>query len=387
MRAAAGGRGAAAKDARRRPVASTGSLVFTIANAQQSQHQAAAPAPAPRAPSGGGGVSSGGRRGARHDEPAGTGAARGPGPGGRSAPARGRHAPAGAARARRRGPARRAGGPCGRPGLGPAGGRGRARRRHRARERARRRRGAVSRRGHGRDQGQLPGRPQPLAAGRTRDRPGRACSPSAASRPTGSSCSTAPSASWRAPGSPSAAREGRSCASASTTTTTASPSTSGEIGSCFARLVSTTCTALVSFGVVKDHDLAGVSAGLKNLYGVIHNPNKYHDHNCDPYVADVANHPFVRRQAAPRRARRRRRRSATAARRIGRTRPGRSAWWRPRPIRSRRTRGRGRSSTPSARGGACRPLAEAKRPPRFLATAARYGLGVGDPAAIVEVRA
>ena len=41
------------------------------------------------------------------------------------------------------------------------------------------------------------------------------------------------------------------------------------------------------FGVVKDHDLAGVSAGLKNWYGVIHNPNKYHDSCCDPYVADV----------------------------------------------------------------------------------------------------
>ena len=37
------------------------------------------------------------------------------------------------------------------------------------------------------------------------------------------------------------------------------PSDSGAIGSCYARLVSTECTALVSFGVVKDHDLAGVS--------------------------------------------------------------------------------------------------------------------------------
>jgi uncharacterized protein (DUF362 family) len=71
------------------------------------------------------------------------------------------------------------------------------------------------------------------------------------------------------------------------------PSVSGEIGSCFAREVSTTCTALISFGVVKDHDLAGVSAGMKNWYGVIHNPNKYHDNNCDPYVADVMRHPFL----------------------------------------------------------------------------------------------
>ncbi len=71
-------------------------------------------------------------------------------------------------------------------------------------------------------------------------------------------------------------------------------STSGQIGSCFARLVAITCTALVSFGVVKDHDLAGVSAGLKNWYGVIHNPNKYHDSGCDPFVADVVRHPYIR---------------------------------------------------------------------------------------------
>jgi uncharacterized protein (DUF362 family) len=72
------------------------------------------------------------------------------------------------------------------------------------------------------------------------------------------------------------------------------PQDSGAIGSCFARLVSSRCSALVSFGVVKDHDLSGVSAGMKNWYGVIHNPNKYHDNGCDPYIADVARHPYIR---------------------------------------------------------------------------------------------
>jgi hypothetical protein len=53
------------------------------------------------------------------------------------------------------------------------------------------------------------------------------------------------------------------------------------------------CSALISFGVVKDHDLSGVSAGIKNWYGVIHNPNKYHGSNCNPYLADVVRHPFI----------------------------------------------------------------------------------------------
>ncbi len=164
------------------------------------------------------------------------------------------------------------------------------------------------------------------------------------------------------------------------------PSTSGEIGSCFARLVSTTCSALVSFGVVKDHDLAGVSAGLKNLYGLIHNPNKYHDRNCDPYVADVANHPYVRgklrlvvldgvtAQCHGGPAYR-----PDAAWPLGRvvasTDPVAADAWAWRTIDAERVR-RGLPS-----------LEAAKRPPRFLATAAAYGLGVGDPAQITEVRA
>jgi uncharacterized protein (DUF362 family) len=45
---------------------------------------------------------------------------------------------------------------------------------------------------------------------------------------------------------------------------------------------------------LKDHDLCGVSLSLKNFYGAIHNPNKYHDHGCDPYIADVNAHPYIK---------------------------------------------------------------------------------------------
>lgn len=68
---------------------------------------------------------------------------------------------------------------------------------------------------------------------------------------------------------------------------------SGEIGSCFSRLISRYCTALINVPVLKDHDLSGVSLGMKNFYGVIHNPNKYHDNNCNPYIADLCAHPFI----------------------------------------------------------------------------------------------
>ncbi len=68
---------------------------------------------------------------------------------------------------------------------------------------------------------------------------------------------------------------------------------SGRIGSCYSRIVAEKVDTLICVPVLKDHNLAGVSLGLKNFYGAIHNPNKYHDHNCDPYVADVVRHRYI----------------------------------------------------------------------------------------------
>ena len=69
---------------------------------------------------------------------------------------------------------------------------------------------------------------------------------------------------------------------------------SGQIGSCFSRIVAEQIDALISVPVLKDHNLAGVSLGMKNFYGAIHNPNKYHEDNCDPYIVDVVAHRFIR---------------------------------------------------------------------------------------------
>lgn len=163
------------------------------------------------------------------------------------------------------------------------------------------------------------------------------------------------------------------------------PTTSGAIGSCFARLVTERCTALIGFGVVKDHDLAGVSASLKNWYGVIHNPNKYHDSCCDPYVADVV-------AAAPVRTRLRltlldavtaQCRGGPAFVADGGFAPGKVVAstdpvapdaWALRVIDAERRR-RGLPT-----------LEESKRSPRFIATAERYGLGIGAPGRVTEVK-
>jgi uncharacterized protein (DUF362 family) len=72
------------------------------------------------------------------------------------------------------------------------------------------------------------------------------------------------------------------------------PEFAGSIGSCFSRIIAQQCDAIISIPVLKDHDLAGISVNLKNFYGAIHNPNKYHDNGCNPYVADLNSHPYIK---------------------------------------------------------------------------------------------
>jgi len=67
-----------------------------------------------------------------------------------------------------------------------------------------------------------------------------------------------------------------------------------NIGSLFSTILSNTITASVSLAVLKDHGLAGVTAGMKNYFGAIHNPNKYHDNNCDPFIAELFGTPIIR---------------------------------------------------------------------------------------------
>ena len=69
-----------------------------------------------------------------------------------------------------------------------------------------------------------------------------------------------------------------------------------SIGSCFARILSRHCTAVVNMPVLKDHDLAGVTLSMKNFFGAIHNPNKYHGDNCNPFIADLNTHPHIRKK-------------------------------------------------------------------------------------------
>jgi len=63
-----------------------------------------------------------------------------------------------------------------------------------------------------------------------------------------------------------------------------------SFGSAASRLSKTftrTCDAVINLPTLKDHGITGVTMALKNMFGAIHNPNKYHGSVGDPFVADV----------------------------------------------------------------------------------------------------
>lgn len=69
-----------------------------------------------------------------------------------------------------------------------------------------------------------------------------------------------------------------------------------NIASLFSRILTTHTTATLNMPVLKDHGQAGLTFAMKNYYGAIHNPNKYHEDGCSPYVADLAAVPLVRQR-------------------------------------------------------------------------------------------
>lgn len=70
--------------------------------------------------------------------------------------------------------------------------------------------------------------------------------------------------------------------------------TSGAVTTNLACLLTRHCTALVNVGVLKHHDLSGVSVFLKNYYGVISNPHRYHADHCTPFIPQVCSIPVLR---------------------------------------------------------------------------------------------
>jgi uncharacterized protein (DUF362 family) len=59
------------------------------------------------------------------------------------------------------------------------------------------------------------------------------------------------------------------------------------VGSLICRTLVEVCDVVINLPVLKDHGITGVTMAMKNMFGAIHNPNKYHLNVGDPYVPDV----------------------------------------------------------------------------------------------------
>jgi len=68
----------------------------------------------------------------------------------------------------------------------------------------------------------------------------------------------------------------------------------GSAASLVSKTISQHCDAIINLPVLKDHGIAGVTMSLKNMFGAIHNPNKYHLNVGDPYIPDVYMLPSIR---------------------------------------------------------------------------------------------
>ena len=156
------------------------------------------------------------------------------------------------------------------------------------------------------------------------------------------------------------------------------------VGSLFSKVQTEFATASISLAILKDHGLAGVTAGMKNYFGAIHNPNKYHDFRCDPFVAEVFDTPPVKSKH---------RLSVLDALVVQFHKgPAYHARWAAKfgglvfsldPVAADSV---GWTIIERLRAAAGLPtLADEGRSPAYLATAAKMGLGRADPAAIETV--
>ncbi len=72
------------------------------------------------------------------------------------------------------------------------------------------------------------------------------------------------------------------------------PSVMRGVSQRLSRVISRDATAILNLPVVKDHNIAGVTAALKNHYGSIAAPQQLHGDRGDPHIPDVCCLPAIR---------------------------------------------------------------------------------------------
>ena len=63
-----------------------------------------------------------------------------------------------------------------------------------------------------------------------------------------------------------------------------------------AKILTRECDMVLNLPILKDHEMAGVTFAMKNMYGVVQHPNQLHAAGCNPGVADLNCIPVVRQK-------------------------------------------------------------------------------------------
>lgn len=62
----------------------------------------------------------------------------------------------------------------------------------------------------------------------------------------------------------------------------------------FSKILTRECDVVLNLPILKDHEMAGVTFAMKNMYGVVKRPNDLHADGCNPGVADLNAFPVIR---------------------------------------------------------------------------------------------
>jgi uncharacterized protein (DUF362 family) len=68
----------------------------------------------------------------------------------------------------------------------------------------------------------------------------------------------------------------------------------GTISVKLAKILTRECAMVINLPILKDHELAGVTFSMKNMYGVVQRPFELHANGCNPAVADLNCIPAIR---------------------------------------------------------------------------------------------
>jgi uncharacterized protein (DUF362 family) len=67
----------------------------------------------------------------------------------------------------------------------------------------------------------------------------------------------------------------------------------GSVNVRLAKILTRACDMVINLPILKDHELAGVTFSMKNMYGVVQRPFELHANGCNPSVADLNRIPVV----------------------------------------------------------------------------------------------